>query len=446
MFITWLDYVLLPFYLLIVYAVAYRVRDRFYPAGHPWRPYFLPGLTMKIVGAVGIGMVYQYYYGTGDTAGYFYTGEVLNSSFSESPGKWVKLMLRIPEWYDAGYSKYTSRIGYYFESSTHTVSAITALLMVPGSFCYLPTSVIFACVSFTGMWALFRTFAVQYPKLVRPVAIAVLFIPSTFVWGSGIWKDTLCIFGLGWLTYGAFQILLRRNLRISNLLITTLAFWIIAKTKLYILLAFVPALGLWIMLTYSHRIRNPVLRAGVRLAFIGGVVGGLLALGNVLAAELGKYSLEKVSETSRITREYIQQSSGETGSAYDLGEFDEGLGGMLSKAPLAINVTLFRPYLWQANKPIVFFNALEATLLLILTITVFAKLGPGRVWKAIRTNPNIQFALIFTLIFAFAVGVSTYNFGTLSRYRIPCLPFFGLTLVLIFYSHKDPDRRIIGFV
>src|SRR6476646_10442599 len=109
-FITWLDFVLLPFYLGIVYFIAKAFRDRKYPPGHPWRPYFMPGLLAKMGGAIFIGLIYQYYYNGGDTAHYFIQGKIINSSFSDSPGKWINLIFRIPKWYNGEYSEYTSRL------------------------------------------------------------------------------------------------------------------------------------------------------------------------------------------------------------------------------------------------------------------------------------------------------------------------------------------------
>ncbi|HRA12632.1 MAG TPA: hypothetical protein PKX31_13225, partial [Chitinophagaceae bacterium] len=57
-----------------------------------------------------------------------------------------------------------------------------------------------------------------------------------------------------------------------------------------------------------------------------------------------------------------------------------------------------------------------------------------------------QFCLVFTLIFAFAVGISSYNFGTLSRYKIPCLPFYAVALIVIFYKNKRPNQLLIPFL
>ena len=51
-------------------------------------------------------------------------------------------------------------------------------------------------------------------------------------------------------------------------------------------------------------------------------------------------------------------------------------------------------------------------------------------------DPNLMFFLIFSLIFAFAVGITSYNFGALSRYKIPCLPFYGAFLMILLNQSK----------
>src|SRR5207247_1683115 len=104
-----------------------------------------------------------------------------------------------------------------------------------------------------------------------------------------------------------------------------------------------------------------------------------------------------------------------------------------------------RPYIWETKKPIQLMNAIEALLFFWVTLKVIFSVGPKKTWKTITEDPTIQFCLVFTLVFAFAVGLSSGNFGTLSRYRIPCLPFYGLTLVLIYYKNKPLDSNILAF-
>jgi hypothetical protein len=44
--------------------------------------------------------------------------------------------------------------------------------------------------------------------------------------------------------------------------------------------------------------------------------------------------------------------------------------------------------------------------------------------------------MIFTLIFAYAIGLTSANFGTLVRYKIPCMPFYLMGLYMIQYVAK----------
>ena len=169
-----------------------------------------------------------------------------------------------------------------------------------------------------------------------------------------------------------------------------------------------------------------------------------LASSSQLSGTLGKYSLENVAKTSYITSTYIASVSGDQGSAYDLG-VTPTMAGIISKFPAAVNVTLFRPYIWETRKVIQMLNAIEAFLFMWVTIKVIITLGPRLTWKTISQDPTIQFCLIFTLIFAFAVGISSGNFGTLSRYRIPCLPFYGLALVLMYYKYNPIQKNILSF-
>ena len=446
--LTILDFVLLPFFVAIVYAIAYKIRNTKYSYKHPWRKYFIPALTVKIFGAIFIGLIYAYYYKGGDTFNYFNHSRVINSSFDESFIKWINLLFHIPSKYDNNYYSYTSQMAWYSDVASYTICSITAFLGMFTFNTYLPTTILFAFISFTGIWALFRTVASLYPHLIKPIAVAVLFIPSVFVWGSGIFKDTICIFGLGWLTYGTFRFLVQKDYSFSNILISALSFILIAKVKLYILLGFVPALLIWILFNYTQRIKSSVSRFVVKLVFAVVLAGGILFFMQRFGDELGKYSLENVVATSNITRGWISYASSrdEESSAYSLGDFSPTIGGMLTQFPLAVNVTLFRPYIWEAKKIIVALSAIEALLFLFLTLKILFSIGPGKIWTTIIEDATIQFCLIFSVIFAFAVGISSYNFGALSRYKIPCLPFYALALILIYYKNRPIDKKLLGIL
>ena len=440
-FITIMDYVLLPFFLMVVYAIAYRFRNKHYPHRHPWRKYFIPAFTAKLAGGIFIGLIYQYYYRGGDTSAFFYHAKVINQSFGDSIITWFKLIFHTAHYQDPEVYQYINQMRWYRDPSSYTVSAITAVINLLTFNTYLPSTVIFAALSFTGYWALFRTFAVQYPRLTSSIAVAFLFIPSTIIWGSGIFKDTICMTALGWMTHYTFKMLIQKRIALKPILVILICSYFLAMIKVYILLVFLPSLFVWVFNTYSHKIKKGPVRALAVVVSIALVGGGFFYFSSSFSQQLGAYSLDNLAETSTQTREYILWVSQENdGSGYDLGPIEPTLAGMLSKFPQAVNVTLFRPYLWEAKKPIVFLNALEALLCLFFTIKVIVNVGLRGMWKCILTNPNVQFFLLFTLVFAFAVGISSYNFGTLSRYRIPCLPFYAASLLVMYYS-KVNERK-----
>jgi hypothetical protein len=282
---------------------------------------------------------------------------------------------------------------------------------------------------------MYRTFVNIYPKLYKPLAIAFLFIPSVFVWGSAMFKDTVCMFGLGWMVYTTFRIFINKDFSVKNILLLILSFYLVAVIKIYILLAFLPALGLWLLMTYSHRIQSVGLRWIVNLMFIAASAGLFLFFAQQFSKELNRYSLEKIAKTAESTRGWIAYASGDEGSAYDLGAFDPNVGGMLKKFPQAVVVSLYRPFLWESKKIITLIAALESLAFTLLTLVVIFKVGKQALRQVIK-DPTLMFCLIFSLIFAFAVGITSYNFGALSRYKIPCLPFYAALLLVLLYSQK----------
>lgn len=438
-YLTIWDLVLTPLYLGILIFFAKRYRERHYPAGHPLRQYYLPGLYVKFFGAVFIGIVYQYYYnGGGDTFNYFHQSNVINSSLNDSFDTWSKLLFRKSPNANPRLFEYASQMEFYQDPSSYAVNVITAVVGLVCFNTYIPIALVFAFFAYTGIWAMYRTFTNVYPGLKKQLAIAFLFIPSTFVWGSAIFKDTVCMFGLGWMTYTTFRIFVNRDFSLKNIFLLAFSFYLIAVIKLYILLAFLPAISLWILLTYSHRIRNWALRFLTWISFIAITIVGFIFFANEFSKELNRYSLDKVAQTSSITRDWIAYSSGEEGSSYDLGEFEPTVQGMLTKFPAGVVVTLFRPFPWETKKLIVGLSALEAIAFLLGTFLVFYKNGFLGFFRKIFADPNLTFFFVFSLIFAFAVGVSSYNFGALSRYKIPCLPFYAALILILLNKDKKP--------
>jgi hypothetical protein len=154
-----------------------------------------------------------------------------------------------------------------------------------------------------------------------------------------------------------------------------------------------------------------------------------------------KYSIENIALTSKITAYDIRYGWGARsgdGSGYSLGELDGTWQSMIKLAPGAINVSLFRPYPWEVSNPLMALSALEGLATLFITLLVLFRVR-ARIFRYVKAD--VIFCLVFALIFAFGVGVSTFNFGTLSRYKIPLLPFYWSALAIIYSSWLEDKKK-----
>ncbi|MEM1137898.1 MAG: hypothetical protein AAGI07_18835, partial [Bacteroidota bacterium] len=261
--------------------------------------------------------------------------------------------------------------------------------------------------------------------------------------GSGILKDTITIGCLGWMTYCFYNVVLkarRSPLLIILFMIAALLTYLIKK---YILLSFLPALLIWITAKYFSSIRHLVRKALIAPVIVAISVGfGYLIL-QAVGGDDSRYALSNIARTAQITAYDIRYGWGARlgdGSGYTLGDLDGTFGSMIRLAPKAVNVSLFRPYLWEIKNPLMLLSGLEALLCLFLTLWVIYKIS---LTSSIKNffKPEVLFCMAFSLVFAFAVGISTYNFGTLARYKIPLLPFYFSGLVLLYYYGKSNNSK-----
>jgi hypothetical protein len=170
------------------------------------------------------------------------------------------------------------------------------------------------------------------------------------------------------------------------------------------------------------------------------VVGGyfmLISMGQVL----GDYAVERVLEKAVVTNQDLKADY-YGGNSFDIGEFEPTVPSMLMKAPVAITAAIYRPFLWEAKNIVMLISGIESLLIMFITLRILIRLRVVGVIPMALKSPLLTFSLIFSLFFAFSVGISTSNFGSLVRYRIPVLPFFIASLYIMdFYFNKDKKKK-----
>ena len=430
------EYVMVPIWLLIVYTLAVIFRSTFYK-NTPYYPYFLPALTLKIIGGVGVGLVYQYYYTWGDTMHYFMSASHIAAILIENiEDGWYLIQYGGERW-NMEMWKIINKYRYIGYSQDPNAFMVVKLMIIPALLTfnsYYASSIIVSAVSFVGIWALFRIYCSIYPALIKQFAIAIFYIPSVFFWGSGVLKDPITLSALGLIAYSFFSIFILRKHIFLNTLSILFSGFIIFKIKSYIILSFIPFLLIWIGLETRGTIRHGLIRfiLAPLLVFFSGFFG-FLAI-RALGQSDARFSLDNFLQTAVEVKNDLNQGyyyADGVGSSYDIGEFDPTLTGMLSKAPISVFTAFFRPLPHEVRNPIMALSAVENLFVLLLVVLMFRKVNLIAIGFAITRSPFLIFSLGYSISFAFMVGLTSGNFGNLVRYKIPAVPFFMCSLYIL---------------
>ncbi|MFD2786696.1 hypothetical protein [Hymenobacter rubripertinctus] len=446
------DLFLTPLYLGLLYGLAFALRKRFTNA--LTKKYFIPALTVKFFGAISLGLIYQFYYGGGDTMNYYNESKTIHEAFFDSPSVGIKLLLSADGIADGSMAKYAVQMHWFAAETEYFIVKVCGFL---GLFCFHTYSVMalmFAFISFSGVWALYNTFLRLYPRLYKQLAIAVFFIPSVFFWGSGISKDALCLGALGWMFFAFYNLFVARTKLIHAIVAILVAGFVLKSVKIYILISFIPPVMLWVTTQYSARIRSGALRALVMpiMIVLGGAVG--LAVSQSVASGNKNYDFDKIEDRATVASTYhnsISHSDTDKGrgmgnSGYAMDDFT-GPADIPKLAPKAIVIGLFRPFMWEVSNPVMLLSGLEILWITYLTIQVFRKTGLFRTFGRIGSTPLVLFCIVFSLLFAIGTAITSGNFGNLVRYRIPMWPFYVTALFILQDSipvKSKKRRRLIA--
>lgn len=373
----------------------------------------------------------------GDTNAYFHDIQLYANLFFEEPLDALRLLTFLgeatsPEAYSVLGSSYFGRL-----SHEYIVVQFGMFANLFGLGSYFGATAIYSLISFIGLWKLFLVFRRQYPLLEKEMAFATLFVPSVVFWGSGILKDTLTIGMLGFLIYAIDKYFFRKQKGLVVLATILTSASLIFYAKPYILISITPAIIIWVIYSYKDRIKLSIVRI-LFVPFLITTILGVTYVGLKLTSKfIPKYALENLLVSAQSMQNWHYQegknSSEENGrgSSYSLGFYEETLDGVLTKFFPAVNVTLFRPYIWEAKNSGMLAAAIESLIVLIISVYLILGTGIFRFIRLLNSDPFLLMCLMFSILFAFAVGFSAYNFGALVRYKIPCIPFYIAALFIL---------------
>ncbi len=439
------DLLITPIYFILFVMFFIFIRNLLYPEDKAMRKYFMHGILLKMIGSIGVGLVYFFYYGGGDTNEFFNNATVMYGAFGDNVSDYFILLFNENEYNLPTSQEYMPWMFFRNDKGSYMVGRIAGLFSLATFDTYLPIALCFAALSFTGVWAMFVTFVDVFPKLKTQFALATLYIPSVFFWGSGVMKDSITLACVGWMTYAAYNLFIKRRKVFFSIVMLSISSYFCLIIKPYIVFSFAPSLLFWIFLTYRDRLKVQFLRImmGPIVIVVSSVAGYFVV--DRLGKDFQQFSIQGALKTATKYQDYhgyLAQTANASG--YSLGEMDGSVLSIVKNIPAAINVTLFRPYLWETRNPVMLLSALESFLILLFTLRIFYRTGIGRTFKAIGSNATIFFCVFFAMFFGFSIGFTAYNFGALVRYKIPCIPFFLAGLFILSYVTEEQNAKRIS--
>ncbi|MFN8115489.1 MAG: hypothetical protein U0W65_05205 [Bacteroidia bacterium] len=438
------DILLTPFYIIGAYAYGYYVTKKNIRE-KPEYKYFTKGLMTRVVGAMALGVIYFFYYSGGDTTNYFQTSSAYaNLIFKDTEDFWIGWLGDAKH----NYFSFDNSTGYpvYTPKDHHSFFVVRLLIPIVtlGCHSYFSTAVLVACVTYGGMWKLYQTFLLEFPNLKREFAIACLFIPSCVFWGSGLMKDSFTLSAVGWFTYAFYHFFIKKQRNLSYGLYLFIASFIIIAIKPYIFFALLPGSILWLSNNMVKKINHDFVRFIATPVILSiGIFTGYFALAK-MGDNLGQYQLDTVLDKAVVTQKDMKAEY-YGGKTYDIGDFDASISGIISKAPIAIFSGIFRPAILDVRNAVMLISSLENTYLLILTLFLLVKLKFLGFFVLIRKNPMLLFCMLFSLFFAFSVGLTVANFGSLVRLRLPELPFFVAGIFMLRHLYEKQSGIKVKF-
>ena len=426
--LTYLDIVLVPFYLVIILLVSFRIKSKNITQ-FPEYKYFTKGISFKILGVFAFISIYLFYYGGGDTVSYFLGSKAIGNLILEDFEKGIAIMFNTTSEYNQ-WSSFNYNTGYptsymWKDSSTFSVSRYSALFYIIGGGSFIITSFMVCCFSYIGIWKFYRLLNMLYPGYEKGLAYIILFLPSIAFWGSGIMKDSYTVSSACWITYNFYMVLILRKKVLINAIFLLINLFIIVNIKPYVILSLLPGIILWLNSAYLKKIKERVLKILILplLSFVI-IIIGFYVFQN-LSSLMGVYGeVDTAIEQAQVIRSDLLRSDQYGTNNYDIGKFDGSLISLISVAPNAIFTAFFRPFLWEIGSPTMVLSATENFILITFTFFTLIKVSPFRFLKIIIKEPFLLYSLIFSIVFAFGVGIAGTNFGAMVRYKIPLMPFF----------------------
>ncbi len=383
---------------------------------------------LKIISAIIMSLLTVFYWKVGDAISYFNEGENLIQLLKKDISN-IKYFFLPVEFYSSQLkidNELVRTVNGAGQEASFFISKLCALFYPLAMGKYLLVNFFFCFISIIAQLKLYIIIVKRYPHLKRIIAVCILFMPTLLLYSSTIYKETICYSCICFAINNLYNIK-HNSSKTANYIFLIINVFFIFITKHYIISGFLIAAFLLLFFQFI----TLMLRHSIITRFMA--ITLLIVVGTFLYYNLeifNPYILSFV-DTSNTFQEYYNNDFGET-SSFKIGEIEMSVEGLVKKMPIGFYSTYFRPHVWEVRKPIVLFSAIESCF--ILSLTLYTLVFKGRyIFELVSRDLFARMSLYYSIVLGIIIGLTTFNFGTLIRYKVPVVPFAWLFVFILLY-------------
>lgn len=392
---------------------------------------------LKIIFGLCLWAIYTFYYtdrAAADIYKYFDDSAVIFNALKSNPADYFKMLLGIGNNTPA-FDHYYSEMHYWARKAhssiyndSHTIIRFNAFLRIFSFGYYNVHTVVICFLSLAGLTAIYKTFSPHLGDKKNELIFVIFLLPSVLFWGSGVLKEGLIFFALGFLIYYSGKLF-----SVRSICICIAAAILLALSKFYIWIALFPGL-LFLILVNSTNTKNLSIKFFAVLIVtitIGLNIDSFSAVQNPLVT-----LSQKQLEFSQLASGSLKDANGRmipaAGSIIKINKLEPSIGSFIKNSPDALKNTMLRPYIWESRSPMILLSALETVFILSTLLFCLIFMKP---WQKIKWE-YFLFCFSFAIIQFLIIGETTPVMGAIVRYKTIALPFLLTAFLFILDKEK----------
>ncbi|CAG0968163.1 MAG: hypothetical protein HND27_06295 [Bacteroidetes bacterium] len=389
-------------------------------------PIFFPIATflLKILAGIILTLIYTHYYPTRNTADifkYFDDSKVMYDAAFTNFTDFIKMLSGIGNDHTYFNEHYYNKMNWWYRQSagnlyndSHIIIRFNTLVRF-FSFGQFNVHTIFMCfLSFAGCTALYKAFSVFIQNKEKQLFICVFLLPSVWFWSSGVLKEGIVFFAIGFLLYSFFSLVVLKKYKAFHFIVFLSGALLLFYLKFYLFASILPALIAFSI--HSNKVFWKYL-----LVF-------LFYIAFILFVSRIHSPFSPITLLSEKQQAFLELAEKENaGSVVKVYKLENSYMNLIKNIPYAIKNLFLHPFVFTCKIGLELPAAIENSIFQIgLLFSFFFR---NKLTKV--ENNFVWLCLSFSVFLFMLIGTTTPVLGAIVRYKTPALPFLFAVLLLL---------------